>query len=96
MESVGVKEIKEAMVGVNELAIFLAERLKDGVGVDDAMAIYSKLASDEAFKAKMVAAYEGIALVPAEAKDIDLAEGLELAMLQVQYVPALIAAFKKA
>lgn len=95
-QSLGVKELKEALVAVNELAIFLAERMKDGAGVDDAMALYSKLASDEAFKAKMMAAYDGIAMVPAEIKDITLPEGIELAMLQVQYVPGLLAALKKA
>ena len=49
----GIKELKEALVGVNELAIFIAMRLKDGIGLDDAMAIWSKLSSDEEFKQKM-------------------------------------------
>jgi len=95
-EVVGIKELKEALVGVNELAIFLAERMKDGVGVDDAMAVFTKLTSDAEFKDKMSAAFEGISLIPAELKDVDLSEGMEIAMLQLQYIPALIAAFKKA
>ena len=93
--SLGIKELKEALVGVNELAIFIAMRLKDGIGLDDAMAIWSKLSSDEEFKQKMVAAYDGISQVPAEIKDLDLAEGIELAVLQAQMLPALIAAMKK-
>ena len=94
-EKVGIKELKEAMVGINELAMFLAMRMKDGVGVDDAMAVWTKLNSDADFKDKMVAAYDGIAGVPAEIKDIDLAEGLELAMLQIKYIPELIESLKK-
>jgi hypothetical protein len=94
-EKLGIKEIKEALVGVNALAVLLAERMKDGVGIDDAMAVWAKLSSDEAFKAQMVAAYQGISLVPAELKDIDLAEGMELAVLQIQMMPALLAALKK-
>jgi hypothetical protein len=92
--SVGIKEAKEAIIGVNELAIFIASRLKDGVGVDDVMAVWEKLKDDEEFKTKIVAAYEGISLVPEEIKDMSLQEGLELAVIQVSYVPQLLAAIK--
>ena len=81
--SLGIKELKEALVGVNELAIFIAMRLKDGIGLDDAMAIWSKLSSDEEFKQKMVAAYDGISQVPAEIKDLDLAEGMAFHLADV-------------
>jgi len=94
-ESLGIKEVKEALVGVNELAMFLAERMKDGVGVDDVMALWTKLSSDKEFKAKMLAAYDGIGAVPAELKNVDLAEGMELAMLQISYLPGLLASMKK-
>ena len=90
----GIKELKEALIGVNELSILIASRMKDGAGLDDAMAIWEKLKNDEDFKNKMVAAYEGIGMVPAELKQIDLAEGIELAMLQAGYVPKIIAAIK--
>lgn len=93
---VGIKEAKEALVGVNELAICLAERLKDGVGVDDMVALFMKLQSDDEFKAKLAAAADGIGAVPAELKDLSLAEGMELAVVQIAYVPKLLAAIKKA
>lgn len=94
--SQGIKELKEAVIGVNLLAVFLAERLKDGLDLGDGIAVWQKLSSDEDFKQKLVEAFEGIKAVPEEIKDMDLAEGIELMVIQAQMVPALIAAFKKA
>lgn len=91
----GIKEVKEAVVALNELTIFVAGRVKDGVGVDDAMALVSKLMTDEAFKAKIAAALESAEKIPAELKDISLQEGIELAGLQMGYLPQLVEAFKK-
>lgn len=74
----GVKETKEALVGVLAVAEVIAKRLKDGVGLDDAMAIVAVISSDEEFKAKMVLAVEGYKAIPEELKDIDLSESVEL------------------
>lgn len=90
-----IKETREVLVAVNELAVFLVERLKDGVGFDDVAAIYDKLKNDEDFKTKMQMAYDNIALVPDEVEDIDIAEGVELATVQLSYVPKYIEALKK-
>lgn len=94
-EKLGIKETKEVVVAANELGAFLVERLKDGVGADDAMAVIAKLQTDEAFKAKMQAAFDNVKAVPAEVKDVDLAEGMELAMVQLSYLPKILAAAKK-
>ena len=90
-----VKNTKEVLIAANEIALFIVERLKDGIGVDDAVALYTKIISDEDFKAKVVAAYDEIAKVPAEVKDIDIYEGVELITLQTSYVPKIIDALKK-
>ena len=95
VQTIGIKETKEAFVGVNELSIFLIQRLKDGVSVDDALALFAKLTGDEAFKKVMTDAFNGINQVPAELKAIDLQEGLELASLAISYVPKYVEAFKK-
>lgn len=92
---VGIKESKEALIGINELAIFIAKRLKDGVGMDDIGAIIDLLKNDGEFKIKVAAAFDGIKAVPEEMKDIDINEGVELAMVQVMYMPKIIEAFKK-
>jgi len=94
-EKLGIKETKEAFAGVNELALFLIDRLKDGVGIDDAVALFNALRDDEEFKAVLSAAVDGIKAVPAEIKDLDAGEGVELGMLALMYVPKYIAAFKK-
>ena len=89
-----IKETKEAFIGVNELSLFLIERLKDGVGIDDAIALFQALTTDEEFKAKLGAAVEGISLVPGELKDLDVSEGMELAVIAISYVPKYVEAFK--
>lgn len=94
-QKLGIKETKEALVGLNELSIFMAKRLKDGVGADDAMAIFQALIGDAEFKAKLSAAAEGIKAVPAEIKDVDLSEAVDLIQLQISYIPKIKDALAK-
>ena len=91
----GIKETKEALEGVMELALFLAERLKDGVGLDDAAAVFDKLKNDDLFTARMKAAYEGIGMIDDEMGDLDAEEIVELAACLLPYIPKLVKAFKK-
>lgn len=86
---VGVKETKEGILALVVLGKFVAERLKDGVQMDDAAALVAKL-GDEAFKAKVMAGIEGMEKIPAEVKDIQLAELLEIA----QIIPDVLAELK--
>jgi hypothetical protein len=65
------KETKEAMKALIVIAGFLAERLKDGVGIDDAVALFSKLTSDDVFMKKLKEGYEGIDKVGEELKLLD-------------------------
>jgi hypothetical protein len=95
VSQVGIKETKEALVGVNELALFLASRLKDGVGHDDATAVFAKVTADEEFKSLMHAAYDNFKAIPAEVQDADVTETVELIVLQASYVPKFVAALKK-
>jgi hypothetical protein len=89
----GVQETKEALVAINEIALFLAVRFKDGLGADDAVALYNKIVSDHDFKAKLFLAYDNYQKIPQEIKDIDAGEGLELVQVQVEYVNKFITAF---
>jgi len=95
-EKVGIKECKEALIGINELAVVLASVFKDGAQIGDAAVLWAKLQADPEVSAKLVAAYQGVSLIPAEVKDLDLGEGVELVSLQAAYVPKLIAALSKA
>jgi hypothetical protein len=89
----GVQETKEAIIAFNEIALFLASQLKDGVGLDDASALYNKILKDHDFKAKLLLAYDKYNLIPGEIKDIDAGEGLELVQVQIEYVSKYINAF---
>jgi hypothetical protein len=76
-DQMDVKETKEAVVAAIKLGKFVAERLKDGAGLDDAMALGQKLL-DPAFRQMVTDAVQGADKIPAEIKDLSLAEGLEL------------------
>lgn len=90
----GIKETKEALKGINELSLCLIKSFKDGVQTSDFMELFVKLQTDEDFKKALTDAADGIKEVPAEISDISMAEGVELAMVQIQYLPKLIEAFK--
>ena len=91
----GIKETKEALVGLNEVSILIAKRLKDGAQASDIPALLEDLKKDPEVISKLEAARDNIAAVPAEIKDLQLSEGMELGVVQASYVPKLIAAFKK-
>ena len=92
---VGINETLELLVGVNELAVCMIELMKDGFQVADFGALMLKLQSDEMFKEKLMKAYENIGMVPAEIKDISMVEGMNLALIQIQYLPKILEAAKK-
>jgi hypothetical protein len=92
--SEGIKELKELLVAVNEVSLVLVKLLKDGIQLSDGMELVGKLVGDEEFKSKLAAAVEGITKLPAEIKDLDLQEGLELATVEIAFIPALVAALK--
>lgn len=89
----GIQETKEAIVALNEIALFLAIQLKDGLGAEDAVALYEKILKDHEFKAKLFLAYDKYKEIPVEIKDIDAGEGLELVQVQVEYVSKYLAVF---
>jgi hypothetical protein len=95
MSQVGVKETKDALVGVLAVAAVVAERVKDGVGADDVVVLVQKLMADEELKAKLAEAQKDAALIPAELKDLQAAEVVELIAAALPSVMAVIAALKK-
>lgn len=93
-EQIGIKETKEALVGINELGLFFVERFKDGRQMGDFVAFWDKLKNDQEFYLIVQEAYRGIHLVPKETDNMDLKEGLELVTLQLSYIPKFIEALK--
>lgn len=93
-EVLGIKETKEALIGVNELAIEIVKHAKDGIQASDAVAILDDFKNNPELKAALEAAIENIKGVPAEVSDMSLKEGIELAIVQVSYAPKIIEALK--
>lgn len=89
MNQIGVKELKEAIVAAVLVGKLAAVLMKDGVQMEDAVALMAKM-QDAEFKAKVMAGVEGMDKIPAELKDLQLAEMLEVA----QVIPEVIAILK--
>lgn len=94
-EAMGIKETKEAMIGMLKLAAAMTEVLKDGAQMSDAVALFAKFQGDEKFKSALMAAQENIAMVPAELKDLSIMEGAELMQAAIPEIFELLKAMKK-
>jgi hypothetical protein len=94
-EKMGIKESKEALEGMMELAKCMMMVFKDGVQLADAAELWDKLKNDPEVSAKMMMAYEGYKHIPAEMKDLDLAEGFELAYCAMRHIPEMIEIMKQ-
>ena len=74
-----MKESKEAIIALALLGKLVAERVKDGVALDDAMAIGQALLVDSEFKRKVEAGYKDADKIADEFKDFSLAKAIDLA-----------------
>lgn len=90
----GIKETREAIDGFFAVGGFLWSRFKDGVGVDDAIAIWEKLKNDEEFKKVITDAYQGWQAIPGELADLDTREVVALIVHITQKVPDLFKSLK--
>ena len=73
-----VAQTKQVLVALVVLGKAVAAAAKDGLDLSDAVALGSKLVSDEKFREALVEGVKGIDQVPAELKDIAASEALEL------------------
>lgn len=94
-EKLGIKELKEALVGAQDLAVLIIKNLKDGLQLGkDVAAVVAELLSNEELKASLAAAAEGISKVPAEVKDLEVSEVLDLVGSEVEQVKKILEALK--
>lgn len=91
----GIKELSEALIGIDEIAIVIAGALKDGPQFSDFETFYMQFTQNADFRAKVQAAWEGRDQILPEAKDLDFIEIGSLIMLEVGYIPKIIEALKK-
>lgn len=93
-EKQGIKETKEALVGFISLAAMLAEVFKDGVQASDIAAVIVKIQGSPELQMKLLEAYNGIDKLPAEVKDIDLGESIDLVISSLPEIKKLIEVIK--
>lgn len=91
----GIKEVKEVTAAIMEISVGIAAVLKDGYQASDIAALFKAFAEDEGMKKKLGDAAEGISKVPAELKDLDWNERIELGTIMLQFVPRMIEALRK-
>jgi len=87
-----IKNTKEILVAANEIGLVVAQALKDGAQMSDAMVVVGKIMGD--LQGKVGAAISGASEVPAEIKDISVNEVVELVALQLEYVPKFVNVLK--
>ena len=90
-----IKETREMLEAILELSLCLIDVFKDGAQISDIAELWSKLSNDPVVKAKMLAAYDGYRLIPAELKDMDAVEGVEIASALLLYIPRFIERLKR-
>lgn len=89
---------EQLLVGLIELSAYLAERFQDGIDLGDAVALATKLTSDEIFRdhmVKMATAMIKPDSVVKEVKDFTTEETMELAMKMMPKMLELISKIKK-
>ena len=79
----GIMETKETLLALLTLGKFVALRAKDGLDLGDAVALVEKFVLDAEFKSVLEAGVKGLDAIPAELKDIEAGEALELAALLI-------------
>jgi len=92
MQKEGIKELKEIIEAVMEIGIAALSEFSDGVQLRDVWTIATKLQNSPAYRLAITKAYQGSYKVPAELRDVDGEEAIELVMTMLPYLPKLIKA----
>jgi hypothetical protein len=73
-----MQQTKEALVGLVALAKEIVLLSKDGLQPADALALASKVATDDVFRGKLLAAVQGIEQIPSEIQPVSLEKVIDL------------------
>jgi len=92
---VSIQEVKDVIVGVNELSVYLISLFQDGIQAGDFVSMWDKMQTDAEFKALLMKAYDGVPEIKKELQDLDVAEAVELVSLQASFIPKFLDALKK-
>lgn len=95
-EKLGIKESQELLVGILKVAQVLGPILKDGFQAgQDLPALFAQFATNEELKAAMSAAVDKSNQVPAEVKDLDAVEVVQLLTASLPELIKVLDAWKK-
>lgn len=81
-----LKETKEAVLALATIGKFVIDRVKDGVDLNDAVALGQKLLLDGQFKEIVSAGIKDADKIDEELKGLNLAKAIELAKLVPQII----------
>ena len=85
-----MKETRELLLALAIVGKLVVDRVKDGVQLEDAVAVITALVADPKYKDALSKAVAGVDKIDDEFKDFNLVKALEL----VQVVPELVAILK--
>jgi hypothetical protein len=91
----GIKELSEAIHGINQVSLVLLKHFADGVSSSDLVKIYTEITSNDELKDAILEAYQGWEQLKSETLDLDIGEGAEIASIQLSYLNQYLQAFKK-
>lgn len=93
--SEGIQETKEVIEAVGEVGALLTSHLKDGFQLGtDIVAFMADVIARPTVRAALEKAADNISKVPAEIKDVDASEGLQLAKASLEAGEKIINALK--
>ena len=90
-EKLGIKETNDVVLALFKVGVVLAKKAHDGLQVSD----LAVLLADEDVKKSLLEAAVGIEKVPAEVKDMDASEVVQMAVVVLEQLPSLLGALKK-
>lgn len=94
MEQVGIKETKLLLESAMKVGLIFVPVLKDGVQITDVVQLYNQVQSHPELLSALGELQKHIGEIPAEIKDLSMAEGIELAVDAASFVPQILAALK--
>jgi hypothetical protein len=89
-----IKETSEVLDAAGDLGALLVKHIRDGVQATDAAGIAAELMTRPDVIASLKRAADGIQNVPAELRDVDAVEGLDLATIGINNAKKVLTALK--
>jgi hypothetical protein len=94
-EKIGIQETKEMIVAILKISPLLIKTFKKGLSVSSAAELWAALQNDPVIGASIIAAYKDYEKIPAEVKDLDAYEGIEIGGVLLAAAPEIIKALKE-